>query len=660
MGRARLAWKSVKGPHLTSETWSVWRTMASGPIGQGLQNLAVATVLVATVALGSSAAAAAESRDQLVRILIVYQDSSIMSSQIEIAEGLSQHLGPPATPKLELYTEFLDSGRFSGADYVDRLADTLAAKYGALPPQIVVTVGPDALRFMLDHRNRIAPTATLVFGDMSERSLKRLAPPQDVRGVVVAYDVGKTIDLAATLQPEAERIVVISGSAEFDRYWQDSARQKLGDRYRDLPVEYLSGLTLDAFVSESRKLSPQTILLLLTIFEDAGGVKYRPRDAVSKIAEASAAPSYGVLGSYVGSGILGGYTATYRSIGKDIAASIAKLLSGDQSDPGIVHANSRPVVDWRQLRRWGIKESRLPVDVDLHYYTPTPWEAYRWQIALVATALLAQTLAILALFYERRRRAAAELQSRQRLLEVVHLNQSATAGALSASIAHELNQPLGAIRNNTAAAEIVLRGEKPDLDLIRQILADIRDDDQRADDIIQRLRGMLKKRSEIDWQEFDVRDVVNSAVHILHGEAEQRKVLVDCVPGGGPAFGARRSRAPPAGHPQHRHQRDGRHAGLRAGPPQADASHRPQRRLQGGGVGRRYGKRFSRRSARSRVRDLLHDQGERHGPRPDHRAGHRRNLWRQDMGRQSTRGRGGGQLCPPAGARPVNSTRAER
>ena len=294
-----------------------------------------------------------------------------MSSQIEIAEGLSQHLGPPATPKLELYTEFLDSGRFSGADYVDRLADTLAAKYGALPPHIVVTVGPDALRFMLDHRNRIAPTATLVFGDMSERSLKRLAPPQDVRGVVVAYDVSKTIDLAATLQPEAERIVVISGSAEFDRYWQESARQKLGDRYRDLPVEYLSGLTLDAFVSESRKLSPQTILLLLTIFEDAGGVKYRPRDAVSKIAEASAAPSYGVLGSYVGSGILGGYTATYRSIGKDIAASIAKLLSGDQSDPGIVHANSRPVVDWRQLRRWGIKESRLPVDVDLHYYTPT-------------------------------------------------------------------------------------------------------------------------------------------------------------------------------------------------------------------------------------------------------------------------------------------------
>ena len=533
MGRARLAWKSVKGPHLTSETWSVWRTMASGPIGQGLQNLAVATVLVATVALGSSAAGAAESRDQLVRILIVYQDSSIMSSQIEIAEGLSQHLGPPATPKLELYTEFLDSGRFSGADYVDRLADTLAAKYGALPPQIVVTVGPDALRFMLDHRNRIAPTATLVFGDMSERSLKRLAPPQDVRGVVVAYDVSKTIDLAATLQPEAERIVVISGSAEFDRYWQESARQKLGDRYRDLPVEYLSGLTLDAFVSKSRKLSPQTILLLLTIFEDAGGVKYRPRDAVSKIAEASAAPSYGVLGSYVGSGILGGHTATYRSIGKDIAASIAKLLSGDLSDPGIVHANSRPVVDWRQLRRWGIKESRLPVDVDLHYYTPTLWEAYRWQIALVATALLAQTLAILALFYERRRRAAAELQSRHRLLEVVHLNQSATAGALSASIAHELNQPLGAIRNNTAAAEIVLRGDKPDLDLIRQILADIRDDDQRADDIIQRLRGMLKKRSEIDWQEFDVRDVVNSAVHILHGEAEQRKVLVDCVQAGG-------------------------------------------------------------------------------------------------------------------------------
>jgi signal transduction histidine kinase len=113
-----------------------------------------------------------------------------------------------------------------------------------------------------------------------------------------------------------------------------------------------------------------------------------------------------------------------------------------------------------------------------------------------------------------------------RLLELVHLNQSATAGALSASIAHELNQPLGAIRINAEAAEMMLRSEKPNLRLIHQILLDIRDDDQRAFDIIVRLRSLLKKRSEIEWQEFDLKDVIRSAIQLLHGEAERRSVVV--------------------------------------------------------------------------------------------------------------------------------------
>ena len=102
---------------------------------------------------------------------------------------------------------------------------------------------------------------------------------------------------------------------------------------------------------------------------------------------------------------------------------------------------------------------------------------------------------ITGLLVERRRRLAAESESRLRLLELVHLNQSATAGALSASIAHELNQPLGAILSNAEAAEAILEGKAPDLNIIRQILADIREDDQRAGNIILRLRGLLKKRN---------------------------------------------------------------------------------------------------------------------------------------------------------------------
>jgi len=95
---------------------------------------------------------------------------------------------------------------------------------------------------------------------------------------------------------------------------------------------------------------------------------------------------------------------------------------------------------------------------------------------------------------------------------------------LSSSIAHELNQPLSAIRNNAEAASELLRSGNPDLQLIQQILADIQEDDRRAGDIISRMRGLLKKRREIDWQEFDLNDITSSAIHIIRSEAERRGI----------------------------------------------------------------------------------------------------------------------------------------
>jgi hypothetical protein len=198
-------------------------------IAQTLRTPTYVLAIGTTFALASSGTLALENGDETVhRVLIVYQDSSTFTSAIEIAQGLGHGLKNLPNTNLEVYTEFLDIVRFSAPDHIRRLADNLAAKYQKVPLNVVVTVGPEALQFMLNYRSRIASMASVVFGDMSERSLKRLSPPDDMKGVITAYDVSKTIDLAARLQPDAKRIVVVSGSAEFDRYWRESAHQKLG------------------------------------------------------------------------------------------------------------------------------------------------------------------------------------------------------------------------------------------------------------------------------------------------------------------------------------------------------------------------------------------------------------------------------------------------
>ena len=102
------------------------------------------------------------------------------------------------------------------------------------------------------------------------------------------------------------------------------------------------------------------------------------------------------------------------------------------------------------------------------------------------------------LLHERHRRANAERESRNRLAELAHANRQATAGELTSSIAHELNQPLGAILTNTETAELILNSPSPDLSEVKDILADIRRDDIRAGEILHHMRSFLRRAPSED------------------------------------------------------------------------------------------------------------------------------------------------------------------
>lgn len=100
---------------------------------------------------------------------------------------------------------------------------------------------------------------------------------------------------------------------------------------------------------------------------------------------------------------------------------------------------------------------------------------------------------------------------------------------MTTSIAHELNQPLGSILTNAETAELMLKSASPNLDELRAILADIRRDDQRASEVIRRLRSMLKKTP------FEVRDVqLNSTIREVVGFvadlAQGRGVVLSYAP----------------------------------------------------------------------------------------------------------------------------------
>jgi C4-dicarboxylate-specific signal transduction histidine kinase len=117
----------------------------------------------------------------------------------------------------------------------------------------------------------------------------------------------------------------------------------------------------------------------------------------------------------------------------------------------------------------------------------------------------------------------AEGEIRRQRAELAHVTRVSTLGQLTAALTHELNQPLGAILRNAEAAELFLQSDQPDLSEIRAILADIRKDDQRAGNVIERMRSLLKRRSLVS-DPLDVREVVEDTVALVRPDLLSRGV----------------------------------------------------------------------------------------------------------------------------------------
>jgi signal transduction histidine kinase len=180
------------------------------------------------------------------------------------------------------------------------------------------------------------------------------------------------------------------------------------------------------------------------------------------------------------------------------------------------------------MHHWGIGESNLPPGSEVLFREPGIWERYRWELSLIASVILVQGALISGLLHERRRRRLAEVESRQRLAELAHLNRYSAAGELTTSIAHELNQPLGSILTNAETADLMLKGTSPNLDEVREILADIRRDDQRASEVIRRLRSVLKK-TPFEKRDIDLNGTIREVTGFVTAVAHGRDIALKCA-----------------------------------------------------------------------------------------------------------------------------------
>jgi signal transduction histidine kinase len=474
------------------------------------------TAAIATVSPASSATR---------RVVLLFDERPELPGLALLQADLVRTLTSNSADRIEVYNETMDRSRFGSGNYQLLLRDFLRAKYLDKKIDVVIAVLAPPLDFLLNYGAIIFPGTPIVFCGIDKTELGNRVLPSHVRGILVKREFAPTIELALNLHPSTERAVVVAGTSDFDKKLLEQAKRDFRSYEQRLDFQYLTTLPLENLLTELSHLPSQTLVFYTTLFRDGAGETFVPHEALERISAAANAPVYGFLDQYVGRGIVGGNVYSFSAHGVETAKLALRVLAGTEALGAQVSevSTNKLLFDWRQLQRWGISESKLPKDREIWFREPSAWEQYRAVILAIAAAILAQALLISWLIHERQYRYRAERRARETFSELAQMNRMATAGEVSAAIAHEIKQPLTGIVTLANAALRWLSGENPNVDRARDTLDRIAKAGHHANDIITNVRGLFGK----DTQEkipIDINKLIRTVIGLVYLDLRKRSI----------------------------------------------------------------------------------------------------------------------------------------
>jgi signal transduction histidine kinase len=436
---------------------------------------------------------------------------------------LTQEMGK----RVDLDQVSLDMARYAQPDMEEAFVEFLLKRLAQWQPDLVVPIGSPAGRFVAKFRDRLFPGTPVIYTGMDRRTVPPDAITKNATFVGDDFKLAGLVEDILQLAPDTTNIEVILGATPLERYWTIEFRRAFEPFTNRVSFNFLNDLSFDQMLGRLSKLPPRSFILLGLFLRDASGVTHNEDDALQRLHAVANAPINGLYQNQLGLGIVGGRLYQGELQGVESARIAIRVLRGEpmSSFPPMFVGTQRPRYDWRELQRWNISESRLPPDSVIEFRQPTVWERYRWYIVGALFIFALQAAMITGLLLQRTRRRRVELELQRNREELAHVTRVSTVGELTTSVAHELNQPLGAILSNAEAAEMFLMADPPAVDEVRDILADIRKDDQRASEVIRRMRNLLQKH-DLTPKSIEINEAVEEVLKLISTGVSARKVAI--------------------------------------------------------------------------------------------------------------------------------------
>jgi signal transduction histidine kinase len=484
------------------------------------------------------------SQDKVKNVVIFFALSSNLPSYQNFIEGFNAAFQSGEDEPINLIIEYLDLGRAENEIYARHIIDIYNTKFRNNSIDLLITFGPGIYPVLEKYDLKVLKTSPVINIDLDTPGRASSQTPANVNNIemIIKLRSANTLRAAFDLFPKYTNVFVISGISATDRYFTHSIEDCIKEFEPIHNFTFVTGLTIDSTIQYAKKIPANSIVIIPTYLLDENNIPYSTPEAINTISRLCKAPIFPVTDSFTkkGGGI-GGNILSFVYLGKEAGRIAIEMLNGKRASEIKLNENSyyRYIYDWQQLKKWGLVNSRLISKESIFYNKETSFfSEYHWYICGFMVFLFSQTLLILYLI---------KLNKRQKLItgqmletetihrEMIREDRLAKMVELTASLSHELNQPLSAILFSAQAGKRFLQTGKLNHPQAEEIFDNIIEDDKRAGEIISSVKSLMKLESR-GKENINLNSLIHETINIIHTEAISQRVKIELKLENAPVF----------------------------------------------------------------------------------------------------------------------------
>jgi signal transduction histidine kinase len=475
------------------------------------------------------------SQNKVKNVVVFFSLGSNLTSYQNVLEGFKSTFNQNSNEPSNLIIEFMDIGRLYNEDHARQIIEMYNNKSYETNFDLLITVGPGINALLLKYGQNLLKTSPVLNLDIEipgRVSLQDLHVQTGIE-ILAKFNINSTLKTAFSLFPAYKNVYVIGGSSNVDSFFMSLVEKTKTQFEPAYNFKLISGISMDSTIRLVKKIPSNSIIIVPNYNKDARNMAFSTPEALKFISNSALAPVFTISDVFSKKeGGIGGYVFSYTFYGKEAGRIANEMLSGKLSKDITVNENSlyQNIYDWQQLKRWKLIGSNAIPSSSIFYNKEFDFFAeYGWYILAVMLFLVLESLLIVYLFRLNKRQKAIVKQKAEadNLYRVIAREQRLmTMVQLTASLSHELSQPLTAILYNTQALLEYQKSGEAEPGEIEELLLKIIKDDKRAGGLISSVRSLMKLEVR-EKENVDIDAIIQDTVSLFDPEAIQKRIKVN-------------------------------------------------------------------------------------------------------------------------------------